>query len=54
LELFARAGAVATAMMTRVATMMSRICVFLFVSIGNLLELDTVHIQEYDYSKAYA
>jgi hypothetical protein len=46
LELFASAGAVATARMARVATRIGRICVFLFVSIENLLELNIVHIQQ--------
>jgi hypothetical protein len=54
LELFASAGAVATAMMARVATRIGRICAFLLVSIENLLELKIVHIQNCQYSKAYA
>jgi hypothetical protein len=54
LELFASAGAVATAMMARVAMRIGKICAFLLVSIENLLELNIVHIQECKYSKAYA
>jgi hypothetical protein len=53
-ELFAKAGAIATARMDRVATRIGRTCVSLFVSIGNLLELNIGHIQNYHYSKAYA
>jgi len=41
-------------MTARVATSIGRSCVFLFVSIENLLEFDIVHIQNCQYSKAYA
>jgi hypothetical protein len=41
-------------MMARVAIRIGRACVFLFVSIENLLELNIVHIQDCQYSKAYA
>jgi hypothetical protein len=54
LEFFASAGAVATAMMARVARVVIRIgraCVFLFVSIENLLELNIVQIQNYQYAR---